>query len=38
MTRGDVSSETLDKVRNENYFVAYNKNNILDDELKNKVY
>jgi hypothetical protein len=38
MTRGDVCSETLDKFRNENYFVTYDKNNILDDELKNKVY
>jgi hypothetical protein len=38
MTRGDVSSNSLDKLRNENYFKSYDFNNILDDELKNKKY
>lgn len=38
MTRGDVTCQSIDKIRNEGYFNAHNKNIILDDELKNKKY
>jgi hypothetical protein len=38
MTRGDATCQAVDKIRNENYFNAYNKNIILDEELKNKKY
>ena len=38
MTRGDATCASVDYVRNEGYFKGYNKNIILDDELKNKQY
>lgn len=38
MTRGDAICPSVDNIRNERYFIAYNINNILDEELKNKQY
>jgi len=38
MTRGDVLSQSVDFIRDENYFKAYDFNHFMDDELKNKNY
>ena len=36
MTRGDVSSDQSDHVRNEQYFKRYDHNNVEDTELQEK--
>lgn len=38
MTRGDCFSSALNSIRNENYFKNNDKNIVLDEELKNKIY
>jgi hypothetical protein len=37
-TRGDVNSEIYDNFRNNEYFNRYDTNDIIDDELSNKIY
>jgi hypothetical protein len=38
MTRGDANSNTSENVRNMEYFQKYDHNDIIDEELKNKLY
>lgn len=38
MTRGDVNYKNSNNVRNFEYFQKYDHNDIVDDELKNKIY